>query len=61
MAESQAMQSIINNAIVQAATAVMMAIRHADVGPRSAVNTANPREHQRQRYGGPALEKPSFD
>ena len=55
------MQSIANQVAVKAATAVMMILRDGDVGPRSAINTASPREPQRQRHSGPTLEKPSFN
>ena len=45
---------------IQAATAVMMVLKCTYVEPRSATKTASTREPQRQRHGGPALEKPSF-
>ena len=39
----------------------MTVLIDADIGPRSATNTASPRESQSQRHGGPALEKPSIN
>ena len=50
MAESEAMQSIVNQTAIQAATTVMM-LRNADVGPRPVTNTVSQRESQRQRHG----------
>ena len=44
MTESEAMQSIVNPAAIQAATAVVMGLREADAGPRAGINTASLRE-----------------
>ena len=60
MAESELVQPIVNKVAVEAGTAVIMMLRDTDAGPRSAANTAIPRESQRQTHDGPALEKPSF-
>ena len=60
MVESKAMQSIVYKAAIPAGTAMMMAIRDADAGPRSAANKSSIGGHQRQRHGGPALEKPAI-
>ena len=45
MAESEGIQEVVNQAAIQAATVVMMALRGVDVGPLLAP-TANLRETQ---------------
>ena len=60
MAESEGIQEVVNQAAIQAATTVMMALIGMGVGPNLAP-TAKLREPQQQRCGGPALEKPSFN
>ena len=60
MAEFEGIQTIVNQVVIQAATAVMMALIDADVGPHPATMVSL-REPQRQRHDGPALEKPSFN
>ena len=44
MAEAEAIQSVVTQAAIQAATAVVMMKRWADGGPISDANTASPRE-----------------
>ena len=61
MVESEDIQAIVNQVAVKAVTAVMVALRDTDAGPRTATNTASLRELPRQRHGTPALEKPSFN
>ena len=61
MTEYEAMQSIVNQAAIKVPTAVIMVLRDVDTGPRTATNTASPRESQRLRHGGQALEKPSLN
>ena len=61
MAESEGIQAIANQAAIQTVTAVMMALRHADVGKRTTANTASPTEPLRWRHGGSVLEKPLFN
>ena len=56
MAESEAMQSIVKQANVQAATAVMMVIRDAGVKLRPATNTESMRKSHRKRHSRSALE-----
>ena len=46
MAVSESMQAIVNQSAVQLATALMMTLRDADVGPQPA-STAYAREPQR--------------
>ena len=57
MAESEAMQSIVNQAAVQGATAGMPALRDANTGPRLAAKTTSPREHYRQKTWWIGLRK----
>ena len=54
MAESEGIQAVVNQVVVQVMTAVMMALRDTDVGPRILANTA------KERHGILALQKPSF-
>ena len=58
MAESEGIQAIVTQAAIQAVTAVMMVLRDADAGPRTAANTASLREPLRQKHGVPTLENP---
>ena len=56
MVESEDIQIIVNQAATKAVTAVMMALRDADMGPQPAA-TASLRESQRLRHDRPALKK----
>ena len=58
MAESEAMQSIVKQATVDTATAMRMALRDADAGPRSAEREASSREPPRQILGRPFYQSP---
>ena len=60
MIETEGIQNVVNQAAIQAATAVMMTMRGPDVGPLL-VPSANLREPQWWRHGRPALEKPLFN
>ena len=60
MTESEGIQAIVNQAAIQAPTALMMMLSDADVEPKPAT-TARMREAQRQGYCGIAIQKPSFN
>ena len=60
MVEYEGTKEIVNQAAVQMATVVMMAFKDTDTVPQPTLKTSH-REQQRQRHGGPVLEKPSFD
>ena len=62
MAEFEGIEAVVNQATIKVTTAVMMAIKDADVGPQPATK-ASPREPQRERerHGTPALGKSSFN
>ena len=60
MTETEAIQEVVNQATIQAATVVLMALGGVDVGPHLAP-TANLRQQQWQRHGRPVLEKPLFN
>ena len=60
MADSKGIKGIIIQAAMWAAKEVMMAFRDTETGPQPAT-TANQQETQRQRHGGPILEKPTFN
>ena len=60
MADSEIIKEIVNQAVMQAATVVMMAFRHTETGPQPAKMPNQP-ENQRQRNGGLVLEKPKFN
>ena len=61
MAESEVIQAKVNQAAIQAASAVVIVLRDADAGPRSGGSTASLREAHRQRNDGPALKQPLFN
>ena len=61
MAESEAILSVMSQAVIQAATAAAMAMREVDVGSISGANLASPREAHSQRHGGLALKQLSFN
>ena len=61
MLESEAIQSVFTQAAVQAATAMVMAMREAGTGPISGTNTSSSKEAHRQRYDRPDLEQLSFN
>ena len=56
MAESEAIQTMIKQVAIQAATALVMALRKVDAGPRSGTCTTCLREMHRQRHGRQALK-----
>ena len=58
MAGSEGIQAIVYQAAIKVATAVMMGLKDADVGPWPAA-AAGPRELQ--RHDRPALERPSLN
>ena len=60
MAESEGIQEVVNQRVVQAATAVMITLRGVDMEPYLA-QTASLRQPQQQMHGEPALEKPSYN
>ena len=60
MADSASIKEIVNQVAVQAATVVMMAVRDTETVPLPAT-TSNQLETQRQRHGGPLLERPKFN
>ena len=61
MAESEATQKLIMQATIQAATAVLMALKEAATGPDSGASTTNEREVHKPRHVRPALGQPSFN
>ena len=61
MAESEDVQTIVNQAAIQVARTVIKVLGEADAGPRSGASTARPRDMHRQRHGGLALKQPSFN
>ena len=61
MTESEAIQTIVTQAAIQAGTAAVMAIREADAGPISGAYTATTGEANRQRCGGPGLKQSFFN
>ena len=56
MADYESIKEIENPVAMQAATVVMMAFRDTETGPQPAT-APNQQEIQRQRHGGPVLEK----
>ena len=60
MAHSGVIKERVNQAAVQAATVVMMAFRNTEIGPWP-TTILNQWQTQRQRHGGPILEKPKFN
>ena len=56
MADSEGIQAVVNQAVIQAATATVIALREADAGPRSGANTASPRDVHTQRHGRATLK-----
>ena len=60
MVESKEIQTVVNQAAIQAATAIMMMLRGADAKSQLA-SVANLREPQQMRHGRPALEKHWFN
>ena len=61
MVESEAIQTTVMQVTIQAATAVVMMLREADVRPTLGNSMANEGEAHRHRHGRPALIQPSFD
>ena len=61
MAESEASQMTVTQVVIQAAMAVVMAMRKADTRSSYGAKTANSGEEHRQRHGGPKLRKTSFN
>ena len=59
MAESDIIQTIVNQAAIQIATAVVMALQKVEAGLRSGGITSNLRETHRQRPGRLVLKQPS--
>ena len=51
MVESEAVQSVVTQAVIQAATAMVMVMREADTGPISGTDITNLKEGYRQRHG----------
>ena len=58
MVEAEAIQSVVTQGGIQAATAAM---READAGQILGTNTASLREAHRQRHGRPALKQLPFN
>ena len=56
MAESEAVQTEVTQAAIQAATAAVMARREADARPAPGANVVSSNEACRQRHGRPALK-----
>ena len=61
MAESKTVQSGVKQAAVQGAAPVIIALRNADTGPRSATNATRTSALQGQRHGRTALRQLSFN
>ena len=59
MAETESNKEEVTQAVIQAATSILMAFRDIDTGPQSAP-AQNQGEPQRKRHGGPVLEQFSF-
>ena len=57
IAESESLQPIVNQAVNQAATAVIFVLKDRDMGCRAATNTASLRDSWRQRHGHPSSIK----
>ena len=60
MAESEAIQTAITQAAIQAATMAVKALKEAGTEPESGMSTANLRQAHRLRHGGPAIRQLSF-
>ena len=61
MVDSEAIQTVVTQAAIQAATAAVMVMTEADAGPTSGTNTVGSGEACRQVHGRPALRQPSFN
>ena len=61
MAESEVIQTIFMHLAIQAATAAVMVMIEADVGPTSDTNTVSLDEACRYRQCRPSLRQPSFN
>ena len=60
MVELDSMQTAITQVPIQAAKAVVMALKEAATGPSTGTNLANMGEVHRPRHGRPALKQPAF-
>ena len=61
MAESEVTQTVAIHVTIEAAMAVVIAVREVDAGPASGINAVSFGEVHGHRHGRPALRQPSFN